>query len=91
MYNHYIPGTNGVYHRKVISEEEPKCAELPQQQNTPIPCEPLQTTPQRNYGSNQPDIGDLLLICIVLLLALDSEKEDILPVLVTAAAFLFGL
>ena len=34
------------------------------------------------------DLGDLLLLCIVILLVIDCDEEDYFPILIMAAAFL---
>ena len=94
MYNRYIPGSNGIYERQCIPDpiKQPQMAkqeEITVCENTekvspvkPAKCEPKLT----NSG---PDLGDLLLLCIILLLMLDSEQEDLTSILITAAAFLF--
>ena len=92
MYNRYIPGTNGVYERQIVREPDRKPA------SDPCPKEiSAETNPVRESATahSSPvsvpalDIGDLLLLCILLLLLLDSDQDDILSILITAAAFLF--
>lgn len=95
MYNRYIPGTNGAYQRSVIQEsrsEPGPCIpkppiSVPKSDDT---CAiPLKEQPVVNRKSAGIDLGDLLLLCVVLLILLDCEQEDTLPILLTAAAFLF--
>lgn len=94
MYNRYIPGSNGVYERRTVHEHQPKqepcslpaSAEPPEEQ----PCCPSSVqTKRKGFGGLSLDTGDLLLLCIVLLLMIDSDGDDLLPLLITAAAFLF--
>ena len=91
MYNHYIPGSDGVYRRKSIEESLPAVTPSPVPMPSQSETKPCTEIPKDAVHRNTPDAGDLLLICIVLLLLLDCEGEDLLPVLVTAAALLFGL
>lgn len=94
MYNRYIPGANGVYERHSVQEAIPEaavskerpseiCKETcgkPEKTHTPIP---------RTAGPQSLDLGDLLLLCIVLLLLIDCDQDETLSILITAAAFLF--
>ena len=87
MYNRYIPGTNGIYERQSIPEPV-RSAPTPEPQlcqTGELPKEPERIKP----CSTGPDLGDLLLLCIILLLMVDSEQEDLTSILITAAAFLF--
>ena len=87
MYNRYIPGSNGVYekHSVLIPDAVQEHASGNNcKEQTKRPCE---TGPQTLTSGW--DLGDLLLLCIVILLLLDSEDGDILPILIAAAAFLF--
>ena len=94
MYNRYIQGQNGTYERysvpdvsetckQAISEPAANCeeqlkkSEIAQQQN----CR----NPKDLFGL---DLGDLLLLCIVILLVIDCEEDDYFPILIMAAAFL---
>lgn len=93
MYNHYIPGTNGTYQKKIIPEFScPPSAtanhfetEICNDTVSPQPCSrpPIKQAP--------PDLGDLLVICIIVLLAIDSDGDDLIPVLIAAAVFLLNL
>lgn len=94
MYNRYIPGTNGVYERRTVHEPRQtadNCSLAPSQEepHEQAACvKPVQ--PRRSsHGGLSLDTGDLLLLCIVLLLMIDSDGDDILPLMITAAAFLF--
>ena len=91
MYNRYIPGTNGVYERQIMNEPEKKV--MPQCENT-VPTladSALDKSTSNRAAPSTPvlDLGDMLLLCIMLLLLLDSDQEDSLSILITAAAFLF--
>ena len=92
LYNRYTPGTNGVYQRQTIRDAECRTAELPERvtEKPPAPAIPVscQTNSKTKTMSGM-DLGDLLLLCIVLLLSLDSGEEDLQSLLITAAAFLF--
>ncbi len=95
MYNHYIPGSAGVYERRTV--EEPKkdlpCPPFPKPEPEPEPpCEQPECVrreqPAQTGGPFSIDLGDLLLLCIVLLILLDCDGEDHTSLLITAAAFL---
>lgn len=90
MYNHYVPGSSGIYQRTIV--EEPK-KDLPCPKS-PEPLPPKQPSQQeRPVSTGGPfhmDLGDLLLLCVVLLLWIDSEEEDWTALLITAAAFLLS-
>lgn len=88
MYNRYIPGSNGIYKRQSISVPEPeynaRTEAASENVHPPEPaCKPEPT--QHHKGM---DLGDLLLICIVVLILLDSE-EDVTPIIIAIAAYLF--
>lgn len=87
MYNRYIPNENGVYRMHTV--QEPKTSELPE-------CQPLEpTAPQKPIKQQKTHLfsglepGDLLLLCIILLIAMENGEEDLQSMLITAAAFLF--
>lgn len=92
MYNRYVPGHDGTYHRKTVGEIRPApCCEEVIEEAEIVP-EQTQTAKQQRPCRNAWegfDLGDLLLLCIVILLLLDSDEEDSLPLLIMAAAFLF--
>ena len=94
MYNRYIQGQNGTYERYSVPdvsetckqavsepaatcEEKLKKSEIAQQQNS--------RDPKGLFGM---DLGDLLLLCIVILLVIDCDEDDYFPLLIMAAAFL---
>ncbi len=94
MYNRYVQGQNGTYERysvpdisetckpvisepAVVCEEQQEKREIAQQQN----C-------RDQKGLFGLDLGDLLLLCIVILLVIDCDEEDYFPILIMAAAFL---
>lgn len=89
MYNHYIPGSNGIYKRHSIAQPITKVSENEV-------SEQAQTTdsPKQNVISNfgvTPDLGDLLLLCIAILLLVDAEENDYISILIAVAAFVFHL
>jgi len=92
MYNRYIPGTGGVYERRIV-EEPKRTAPCPVPKEEPLP-EPIRPEPpQPSCCRSAPvqglDPGDLLVLAVILLMMLDSDgEEDLTPVLITAAAFL---
>lgn len=92
MYNRYIPGNNGIYQRQIVED--------PQQE---IPCADSQNTcetPPETHTASSPfgcqsqgfwgglDLGDVLLLCVILLLLLDADQDDMFSLLITAAAFI---
>lgn len=98
MYNRYVPAEGGGYVRQSMPEEPP----LQEEPTFHIPCEeppPNDPPPPKkgilshlkNLLPQSLDTGDLLVLIVVLLLLLekDEDNEDLLPVLITAAAFLF--
>lgn len=91
MYNRYVPGHDGNYRRHTVAEPEPcRKQELPVE----LPCEETPKAVQKHrpstYQSQGMDVGDLLLLCIVALLLIDSEEEDGFPLLIMAAVFLLS-
>ena len=90
MYNHYIPGSNGIYRRHSVPVAEHCSEPFKETQNNPgESCRtqrPVQTT-----DAFRPDIGDLLLLCITILLLIDAEESDTLTILIAIAAFVFHL
>lgn len=93
MYNRYIPNSSGIYQRRTVEEPKPE----PRQETDVCPqaqqecCEIPKETKRRPPQSAQSgfDLGDLLLLCILLLLVLDAEQEDLTPLLLAAAVLLF--
>ena len=86
MYNRYVPGYDGSYRRQTVQEPEKYVKpELPEE----LPCEE-KPKPKKQCPCRNTDIGDLLLMCIVALLLIDSEEEDSVPFLIMAAAFLLS-
>lgn len=94
MYNRYIPGTGGVYERRIVEEpkKQPPCPAV-KEEPAPEPPENCSTPPQKPCRPAAPgrglDLGDLLVLAVILLMMLDSDgEEDLTAVLITAAAFL---
>ena len=87
MYNRYIPGSNGVYKRIPTAET----AETKTCTAESGACSATVRTPptECRHSHKGSDMGDLLVLCIVILLLLDSDGEDMLTILVAAAAFMF--
>lgn len=94
MYNRYIPGSNGIYERRTVHEHQQKsddrsltpATECAAEQSSCVQSNQIR---RNGFGNLSLDTGDLLLLCIVLLLMIDSDGDDLLPLLITAAAFLF--
>lgn len=91
MYNRYVPGNDGIYRRQTVLPQN-----LPQKPQEVVKdtCEDdvKIAQQQRRHRQNQTDgfdLGDLLLLCIIVLLMVDCEDEDNLPLLITVAALLF--
>lgn len=87
MYNRYVPSSNGTYERRTVPDPPEVCPPLP------VPdCKPEKKTEQQAHSRQNTlfgfELGDLLLFCIVTLLLIDSEEEEILPILIMVAAFL---
>ena len=93
MYNRYVPESSGVYRKLPV--EEPKkdqpCLQAAPAEPLPDACETPCSRGEQPPCSGGPfpmDLGDLLLLCVVLLLLVDCEEDDWMNVLITAAAFL---
>ena len=94
VYNRYIPQPDGRYLRMDVQPPQ----ETPVQpiQSEPSCAPPPPAAPPCNAGGGflsrllprGTDTGDLLVIAILLLLLVDSEADDPLPVLLTLAAFI---
>ena len=93
IYNHYIPGSNGVYKKEVISQSQQKedndhhdhsFVEACQTAVKPNTC----ISHQKQPAASGLDLGDLLLLCIVLLLLLDADRDDVFGPMIAAAAFI---
>ena len=94
MYNRYIPGANGVYECHSIPEpERQRIQEVDHKSTAPenrdIEKQESNITQCPRKQSQSMDLGDILILCIILLLLIDCEQEDITSILITAAAFLF--
>lgn len=96
VYNRYIPQPDGTYLRMDVQPQqttaapqaEPQPAAACAQPLPPAPC----TRPEGGFLSRLlprgADTGDLLVIAILLLLLVDSDTDDPLPVILTLAAFI---
>lgn len=89
MYNHYIPGSNGIYKRHCVVTgdkeshmSEAECANEQKQKQKPA-CSKRYFSPLHGL-----DLGDLLLLCIAVLIMIDSDEEDMNTILIVIAAFL---
>ena len=104
MYNRYVPDAAGVY-RQTTVETVPDIPDTPPQPPVqpaapPLPPPPpaLAAEPGRRSLSSLlerflprgMDTGDLLVLLILILLAVDGEEEDSLSVILTIAAFLLS-
>ena len=90
MYNHYIPGSNGVYKRHSIPIAEHSSDTPPCEQENGAKCQKSQQ-PIQVCSTSRPDIGDLLLLCITILLLIDADEADALTIMIAIAAFMFHL
>lgn len=94
VYNRYIPQPDGTYLRMDVQPQQTTAAPEPQpaapcaQPLPPAPC----ARPEGGFLSRLlprgADTGDLLVIAILLLLLVDSDTDDPLPVILTLAAFI---
>ena len=104
MYNRYVPDAAGVY-RQTTVETVPDVPDAPQPPLPPPACPAppppppaLAAEPGRRSLSGLlerflprgMDTGDLLVLLILILLAVDGEEEDSLSVILTIAAFLLS-
>ena len=86
IYNRYIPSSDGVYKRHCVCtpDEEPK--------HTAIPLDVKPDAHSTRQGCSQPhgiDLGDILLLCIVILLISEADGNDTISILAAIAAFIF--
>ena len=94
VYNRYIPQPDGTYLRMDVQPQQTTATPEPQpaapcaQPLPPAPC----ARPEGGFLSRLlprgADTGDLLVIAILLLLLVDSDTDDPLPVILTLAAFI---
>ncbi len=104
MYNRYVPDAAGVY-RQTTVETVPDVPDAPQPPLPPPACPappPPPPVPAAEPGRRSlsgllerflprgMDTGDLLVLLILILLAVDGEEEDSLSVILTIAAFLLS-
>lgn len=104
MYNRYVPDAAGVY-RQTTVETVPDVPDAPQPPVPPPACPappPPPPVPAAEPGRRSlsgllerflprgMDTGDLLVLLILILLAVDGEEEDSLSVILTIAAFLLS-
>lgn len=104
MYNRYVPDAAGVY-RQTTVETVPDVPDAPQPPLPPPACPappPPPPAPAAEPGRRSlsgllerflprgMDTGDLLVLLILILLAVDGEEEDSLSVILTIAAFLLS-
>ena len=95
MYNRYIQGQNGTYERHPVPDIAEIC-KTSMSETIEAPCETEQNKREIAQQQNRRDqkslldldLGDLLLLCIVILLVIDCDEEDYFPILIMAAAFL---
>lgn len=87
VYNRYIPQPDGTYLRMDVQPQQTTAAPQPEPQPA-APC----ARPEGGFLSRLlprgADTGDLLVIAILLLLLVDSDTDDPLPVILTLAAFI---
>lgn len=92
MYNHYIPGSDGIYRCQQIPGPDRKSEEKAHAADSSTCFSADPQPPFNKPGSrNRQDLGDLLLACIVILLLLDGDEEDMTGILIAVAAYLFLL
>lgn len=103
MYNRYIPGQNGVYRRQIIPEPQPEPKDESTQQTPLFTQAQAVSIPTQNAATGKSrlpfsldrllpqklETGDLLVLLILLLILVDGETDDPLPILLMIAAFMF--
>ena len=92
MYNRYVPGHNGTYEKFIVPEHKHDTPDEAVQCTQETTCDrpeiaKQQRRPEQSRQSGL-DLGDLLLLCIMILLLIDSDGDDTFPLLIMAAAFL---
>ena len=85
IYNRYIPGSDGIYKRHSVSIPDNQTPNS--SPKTPQP-QSESDSPHRNSPTGI-DLGDILLLCIVILLICESEGNDTLSIIAAIAAFYF--
>ena len=104
MYNRYVPDAAGVY-RQTTVETVPDIPDTPPQPPVQPAAPPLPPPPPalaaepgrrslsgllKRFLPRGMDTGDLLVLLILILLAVDGEEEDSLSVILKIAAFLLS-
>lgn len=81
MFNHYIPTADGTYQRQKIVP--------PADCQTPPQTAPAPQKPTSGAKVGKPDLGDLLVLLVLLLVMVENDDGDTLTPLITLASFLF--
>lgn len=89
MYNRYIPDENGTFHHTVVEDAPPP---MPAPAAPPPP--PMMPPPPEPGGGilslfgGRLDLGDVMLLLILLLMINDCEQADLPSLLIVAAVYL---
>lgn len=89
MYNRYIPDENGTFHHTVVEDAPPPMpapAAPP-----PLPMMPPPPEPGGgilNLFGGRLDLGDVMLLLILLLMINDCDQADLPSLLIVAAVYL---
>lgn len=90
MYNRYIPTPQGTYRREIVhAKERPDNPPSPVKQTSTV-CSSAPTasrTPVLTQGLKL-DMQDILVLAVLLLIFLNEDGGDNLPLLITMAAFI---
>ena len=89
MYNRYIPDENGTFHHTVV-EDAPPPMPAPA---APPPLPPMPPPPEPGGGilnlfGGRLDLGDVMLLLILLLMINDCDQADLPSLLIVAAVYL---
>lgn len=85
VYNRYIPDSKGTYHQQRVITQE-KIPDKPGIQND-VSTE--QKTFVRTEERSAIDLGDILLLCIAILLISEADGNDMSSIIIAIAAFMF--
>lgn len=86
VYNRYIPDSQGIYRHHRITMPDPVCEDRKKEEAEQI-ANHVQSCPIK--GNTNIDLGDVLLLCIAILILLEADSEDMMSIIVAVIAFVF--
>jgi hypothetical protein len=86
LYNRYVPDENGTFRRTIVEDAPPPPPE-------PLPSLPPEPAPLLRGGlsalfGGKLDLGDLMLLAILVLMMNDCEQSELAPLMILAFVYL---